>query len=168
VGRHQGIGDPERPVEELPELQAVTPEKLRESATIHKLHGEEDDPFHLLHRMQRDDVGVVEGRDGPRLALEARAAPGVDRYLGGKGLERDAAPQAGILGQVHDPHPTLPDLALDAVVGDRLSRFQGHAVAPTSNGDPSDDAGAVIIRSPCPRMSPGSGEYSRAVGLFQS
>ena len=66
------------------------------------------------------DVGVVELRRGPGLALESPAGPGVAEHLRGQDLERHMPPQRDLLGLVDDAHPAPADLADDAVVAELL------------------------------------------------
>ena len=73
----------------------------------------------LAHLVQRGYVGVVQGGDGPRLALEALAELGFDE------LQSHAAAQAGVAGLVHHSHPALAELLLNLVVRDTTAN--GHA-----------------------------------------
>jgi hypothetical protein len=55
--------------------------------------------------VDREDVRMREGRDGERLALEARQRLGVVRHLRGENLDRDVALQLGIPRSVDLAHP---------------------------------------------------------------
>jgi hypothetical protein len=57
--------------------------------------------------MDRADIGVIERRSGAGLTLEPFVSRRVLRQLGGKKLERDAAPQPRIFGLVDPPAPSL-------------------------------------------------------------
>ena len=48
--------------------------------------------------------GMVEGGDGPRLALEAREPIGIARHLRGQHLEGDVAPELGVVRAIHLAH----------------------------------------------------------------
>jgi hypothetical protein len=76
----------------------------------------------LADLVDGDDVRVVEGGGGARLQLEARHAVGVGGERAGEELERDAAAEALVHGEVDLAHPAAPDLALDAVVAELSPR----------------------------------------------
>jgi hypothetical protein len=61
---------------------------------------------------------VVEGRDGPGLALEAVEPPRVGRVLGRQQLEGHVASELGVPGAIDLAHAAGADLVEDAVVGE--------------------------------------------------
>jgi hypothetical protein len=62
------------------------------------------------------DVGVVQPRRRPSLALEAPHLAGVGQGAHRQHLEGDAAAQGFLLSLVDHPHAAPPDLADDAVL----------------------------------------------------
>ena len=58
---------------------------------------------------------MVDGGRHLRLAQEPGAGLGIVAELGRDDLERHLAPQAGLLGEVHDTHPAAADDGLDAI-----------------------------------------------------
>ena len=64
---------------------------------------------------------MVEGGRRARFALEALERQLILRGVGGKELQRELAPKAGVLGLVDDTHAARPDLLDDLVVGDETA-----------------------------------------------
>src|SRR5271169_5005037 len=56
--------------------------------------------------IQRADVGMVQRRDGPRLALEALFGLRIVRQMCRQNLERNRAVEPSVAGAVHLAHPT--------------------------------------------------------------
>ena len=81
----------------------------------HVAHDEVELPVLLAGAVDRDDVGVVDRRRHPRLALEALAEVGVGGAVGGDQLERDGAPEIELDGAVDDAHAAAPRDRLDPV-----------------------------------------------------
>jgi hypothetical protein len=81
VSGGEGVGDRDRPVEDLLQGKTARLDLLRERTALDPLHRQEADAVRLLEAVERDDVGVVEGGDGPRLGLEAGEAVGICRDL---------------------------------------------------------------------------------------
>ena len=67
------------------------------------------------HVVDGQDVRVVEGGHGPRLALEPCEPFGVGGQLRGQHLDRDLASQPRVAGAVDLAHPAGPDEAEDLV-----------------------------------------------------
>ena len=68
--------------------------------------------------VDRDDVGVVEGRGGPRLAGEAFPPPAAGGGVGVHDLDGHGAIEARVAGAIDDSHPSFAQLLEDLVVGD--------------------------------------------------
>jgi hypothetical protein len=66
----QRIGQWNRCVEDLVERQPVLLDDLVEALAVDELHGQEMGAVVLLHRVDGDDVGMIERRDALGLALE--------------------------------------------------------------------------------------------------
>src|SRR5262249_12300990 len=105
-----------------------------------------------------DNVGVVEGRGGPRLPQQALLGLLVLRGLGGKPLDGNVSAEPGILSLVDFAHPALADLAEDAVVKQGLIGRQrahlGVSESPgrtesssTRSGDPAVEMASVRLRN---------------------
>ena len=58
---------------------------------------------------------MVQRREHPRLALEAREAIRVGRELGRQDLDRDVAPELRVARAIHLAHAARADEALDAI-----------------------------------------------------
>ncbi len=70
VGGADGFYHGDAHVEELFERQAAGQDQVFERASPDKLHGDEVKALGLVDLKDGDDVGVVEGGDGPGFALE--------------------------------------------------------------------------------------------------
>ncbi len=93
-------------------------DQVFERLAVHQLHDDERAPVLLTQLVDRADVGVVQHRRRPRLALEPRQSLGTFGQCLGQKLERHLPAQDQILGPVHHAHPATPELLEDLVVGD--------------------------------------------------
>ena len=73
VGSADRIGDGNSQLQELRQSHASLREKLGEPFPLNQLHRDEVDALGLLHRMDGNDVRMVEGGDGLGLSLETPA-----------------------------------------------------------------------------------------------
>jgi hypothetical protein len=95
---------------------AVVVQALGEVVPADIRHHEEDEPFHLVDRVDVDDVGVVERGGGLGFAKEARADLASERELRRQDLDRDVPLEPPISRAVDDAHPAASDLGLELVV----------------------------------------------------
>lgn len=73
------------------------------------LHDEEGRAVVQLSRVEdRDDAGVVDLRDDPRLPLESQPRAGVAEPVGADQLEDDVAPEPLVAGEEDGPHSPSP------------------------------------------------------------
>ena len=82
----------------------------------------------LFDRVNSDDVGVVEGSDGLRLALEAADPLGVVGHARRQRLESDLTVQARVVGHIHGAHPATPQALDDVIVPDNTADFHDAAI----------------------------------------
>src|SRR5512140_708059 len=104
---------------------------------------------------------MVEGRGGTRLAQEPVERVLVGGRIGGQELQRDVAPQDGVLGAVDQAHAAAAQARSDAVVSDYLP---DHA-APTAPAcavvsGPSVTAVTQLRPPGEPLRAPGAGVYT--------
>ncbi len=78
-------------------------------------HQVEPSVLGLADVVEGADVGVIEGRDQPRLAQEALAGFGAAAPAGGEELQRDGALEALVAGQIDDSHASRAEAAQDPV-----------------------------------------------------
>jgi hypothetical protein len=101
-------------------LQApVAPQAQAQILAADVPHGEVEHVVVLAGVVDRDDVGVVQGRRDLGLGGEPAAERFVAGELGSQELERDGALQGDVRGAVDDTHPAAPDELVDAVSGER-------------------------------------------------
>jgi hypothetical protein len=72
------------------------------------------------------DVGMVQRRQDPGFAVEARQAVGVSGEFGRQDFDRDLAPEPGVARAMHDPHAALANLGGDLAGADAGTRLKGH------------------------------------------
>src|SRR6202035_2226958 len=88
---------------------------------LEKLHRDESISIVLVDLVNGADVGMVQGRSGLRLPLEAAERLRVFCDIIGKELQRHKAFQLGVLGLVDDTHPTSAEFLDNPVVGNGLA-----------------------------------------------
>jgi hypothetical protein len=91
-------------------------ENFVEPKPRNELHHIEVQALMLADPENRHDVGVVQPRRRPRLALEAAQLPGVEQGVGRQHLEGDVPAQRDQFSLVDDPHAPAADLAQDLVI----------------------------------------------------
>lgn len=96
---------------------------LLQRGAVDELHGQEGAALVLAVLVERADVGMVERADGPRLVEEPQRRGAVGVIV--QHLERHAAAEPGVLGEVHGPHRAAAERPEDPVVGD-LGRIGTH------------------------------------------
>ena len=79
----------------------------------------------LAHLVDRAHVRVVDGPRGPGLLEQPPRGDLVARPRGRQQLQRDRPAEPLVLGAVHDPHPTAPQLAEEPVPTDPLRKVGG-------------------------------------------
>ena len=98
---------------------------LSQFAAIHKLHDDEDLVVFFLDRVDRRDIGVVQGRRGLCLDSEALAVRITGGDMAREKLYRDVAFQMLVVGFVDDTHPAFADVVGDSVVRNDLADHAG-------------------------------------------
>jgi len=73
--------------------------------------------------VQREDAGVVQRRDRPRLLLEASQSLRVGDELRRQHLDRHLAPEPRVAGAVHLAHPARTDRGEDLVGAEARARL---------------------------------------------
>ena len=78
-------------------------------------------PSMLIDRVDRADVGVIQGRGRARLALKALQRGGVVRHFRRQELEGHVPAEVRVLGFVDDTHAAAAEPGRDPVMGNRLT-----------------------------------------------
>ena len=114
--------------------RAVSPDQDLEIAALDVAHGDEELTLGLAGIEDRHHVRVIELGRPPRLALKAVAVGLIVAEHRSEQLQRDAAAEAHVLGQVHDAHTAAPEERLDAIAREFRSDASGvagtHVVSP--------------------------------------
>jgi hypothetical protein len=143
VGRLEGLGDLPGDLPDLVDGEGPPLQPLGEILALDQLQDEEGAPVVLLQAVDGPDVGVVEGGEQRRLALEPSEALGIPGDLGGQHLDRHVTVQLPVPGPVDLPHSSGPE-GLEDLVGTQVrSGRQRHA-----GGLPGDRAIGRILQYP--------------------
>ena len=94
---------------------------LLQRGALQILHGDEGAALLFADVMNRANVGMIQRRRGPGLALKTVQRLGVASQSLGDELEGDKAMKPRVFRLVHDPHAAGAKLLDDEVVGDRLA-----------------------------------------------
>jgi hypothetical protein len=125
-------------------------EHLVEARTLDDFHGEVGDALVLAGVVDADDVLVPELRDPLRLALEAPARRRRERELRANDLERDAALEEPVLGEVHATHAALAHAREDLVGAELLEVRARRRSGPDRTRPRSSAARSPAVRRSCP------------------
>ena len=99
---------------------------------LQQFHGNEGAAFVFIDVVDGADVRVIQGRGGPRFALEPFEGLMVLGKVFGQELEGYEAAELGVLGLVYDAHAPAAQLLENAVVRDRLARHTGNGLKRSS------------------------------------
>ena len=116
-------------------MKALALMQVLQCLPLQQFHGDERLALVLVNVVDRADVGVIEGRGGTGLTLEALQGLMVLGHFFRQELERNEALKLGVLGLVDDTHASAPELLQDAVVGDRCA---GHLSSATYDSESPD------------------------------
>jgi len=126
VGCIQGVGDLNPQLQHFLGLEGPAGEPVFQGLAFQKLHNQEGSSLMVADVVDGADVGMVQGRRGAGLPLEAIQCLLVFGILLRQELQGDVAAESGVLGLVDHTHAAGPELFQDAVVGDGAA---GHALA---------------------------------------
>src|SRR6185295_17868731 len=113
-----GVADLAGVVEGAPQLErTVARDDRLERLAGHELHHDEEDVLLLLRGHDRDDVGVIEAGEEPRLAQQLAE---VDALLV-RDLERDLLVDPGVFREIDRAETAAPDRREDLVLPDDLT-----------------------------------------------
>jgi hypothetical protein len=124
----QSLGDLAAQVERLVHRKWPRLEHLGQGLPGNQLQRKKAHAVRLLQAMNRGDVGVAQGGKEFRFPLEAGQALGVLGEVLGEHLDGDLPVKLGVERLPDHPHAPLADLLDEPVVGERLSRLEGHGV----------------------------------------
>ena len=133
-----GVGQWRRDFEQPAQRETVLRQQLGHGPARDQLHGDEvhraSRGGRLFRRVQGHDVGMVQRRDGPRLAFETGSPVGIGRHRLGEYLQRNVATELRVLGLPDNTHPAFADLFDQAVVKQLLSGLDRHFYTPSRRG----------------------------------
>ena len=109
VRRVEGVRDLSRDGERLGERHRAGRDVLGQRLALDQLEHQCGAAVHVLEAVDRADVRVIERRQRPRFALEARATIGVAREVRGQDLDGDLTTEVLVAGAIDFGHPTRAD-----------------------------------------------------------
>ena len=116
VGGGHRIRQGERQLEEVLQRQALAGHDLRKSLPVDQLHGQEEDAVRFLDGVERDNIGVIQGRDRAGFTFKAIAPLRIGGHGAGEDFEGDFPAQPGILGGIHLSHAAASQLFEDSIM----------------------------------------------------
>jgi hypothetical protein len=123
------VGDLDAEPQDLLERQRPRVEAIRERAPFEELHDEVVDAVLVPDVVKRADVRMGQGRDGLRLALEARPRVGILRKMRGKDLDRDETVEPRVARAIHLAHAPGSERGDDLVRTEARARGQAHSIS---------------------------------------
>ncbi len=119
------VGNLDAQIEHCFDLQRLARDAVPECLSLQQFHGDEGSPIGLVDLVDRADVRVVQRGHGFGFPLKAAESLCVMGKLVGKELQRGVATELEVFSLVHHTHTPTPNLAQDAVMGNRLPRGLG-------------------------------------------
>ena len=96
-------------------------ELLCERAALDEFENQEANAVSFLEAVDCADIGLVQRREHPRFAFEARESIGMPGELGWQNLDRDIAPELRVVRTVHFAHAARAKQRVQAIPTDRLA-----------------------------------------------
>jgi hypothetical protein len=118
--RRQPLGDLRADVDDHPHRQRALADHRAQITALDVLHHDVGPVFAGADFVDRHDVRMVQRRRRPRLVREPRERVAIRREARGKHLDRHAAAELGIAGDVDLTHPSRADGTDDFVATERL------------------------------------------------
>ena len=134
VRRLERVRDLMRDVQRFGHRHRPARQSLGEILPWNELHHQRLEPVHFLEAVDHADVGMVEGGEHPRLALEAHDVFRIVSERARQDLDGDIASQPGIARAIHLAHAAYAKELLDlehaepASIGKRARGGRRHAV----------------------------------------
>ena len=148
VRRRESVGERDADVEDLGQRHGACGHDPVEARAFDQLHRQKGGAVGLFHREQRDDVGMIQRGDRPRLALEADQPVGARGHVLGQDLERHLAVERRVFGEIDGAHAPLAEEAFDFVMPEALSGCEGQDPFPQRVGAAAGAADASFYREP--------------------
>src|SRR5882724_8823854 len=130
MGSVEGVGNLDGDVKDLSARQRLARDDVFESLAFQEFHRNEGMPFGFVNFINGADVGMVEGRGGPCLALKSLQDLMVADKVGWEELQCYIPTQPEILGAIYHSHAPAAQMFLDAVVGDDFTNHTRPATGP--------------------------------------
>ncbi len=113
--RRQRVGQRTGNLDDLLDREPARRDQEVEWLSFDQLHGQKVDAVGFLHRVDSDDVRMVELGEGLGLTAKAHQPLRIVRHLGGQHLERYVAAEFRVGGAIHLAHATGADRHADFV-----------------------------------------------------
>src|SRR5882724_679728 len=130
MGGVEGVGNLNGDVKNLSARQRLARDDVLESQAFQELHRNEGVAFGFVDLVNGADVGMIEGRGGPCLALKSLQDLMVADKVGWEEFQCYVPTKPEILGAIYDPHAPTAQMFLDAVVGDDFANHTRPTTGP--------------------------------------
>src|SRR5262249_45355336 len=117
----QRLGDLSADAQSLSRLERRLAQPFGKRGTRHQLENQKVNAARLLESVDRRDVGMIQGSQQPRLALEPCQPLRIARKGLRQNLDRHVASEHGIGGAVHLPHAALAQFRFNPVMAQSLT-----------------------------------------------
>ena len=125
--RVESIGNLDAQIEYCVDLQGFAIDHVPERLPLQQFHRDEGSPIDFIDFIDRTDVRMVQGGRSLRLPLETAESMYVVGEFVGKELQGDVATEFQVFGFKNYPHTATADLAVDAVMRNRLPHGLGRS-----------------------------------------
>ena len=132
VRRRERIGDLRGEIDRLFDRHPALGDDLRQRAAFDQLHDHVRQVVMAAHVVDRDDARMIEGRGGPRLAIEPGRGIGVAIESRRDELDRDLASKTGIARAIHVAHAAATERRDELVDADDHAWVEGQRDEHTS------------------------------------
>ena len=116
------IADLDAYVDDLVGCERVPSDLLVQTLAFQQFHGDEVLAVAFLDGIDRADVGVIQGRGGACLLLEALQGERVRSKSRERNFRADMASESGVLSFIHNTHTPATQFSQDGVVKKALPK----------------------------------------------
>ena len=128
VGGREGLRDLDRVLDRLADGKGAGLELVAQRRALQQLRHRIGGSILPADVEERQDVRMIQRRNGPRLALEPGKRLGIRGHLPWQHLDRDVASEARVPGAVHLAHAPRPDGGEDLVRPETCSGCETHVM----------------------------------------
>ena len=141
------LGDLARDPSTLGDTDGTSGDEVGERRAVHELHHDRAGSDEILETVDGRDVGMVDRRERPSLALEAGGAFGTRMLRLRQHLDRDVTAEPTIGGAIDLAHAACAEQRDDFVRTDSGSRWERHESFTLLHSSEHSDGGAIVQKA---------------------